>query len=102
MIQMYDERIYWADTSHVDTGFPDNYSEQELFYCPAKVTAGATFEVKILSGYHCQAVHIYGLSGKNIISFDRPYSVIAPSNKGIYLIAVSINNKKYWKKLLVI
>ena len=102
MIQMYDERIYWADTSRVDTGLPDNYSERELFYCTAKVTAGAIFEVKILSGYHCEAVQIYGLSGKNIISFDRPYPVIAPSNKGIYLISISINNKKYCKKLLVI
>lgn len=102
MIQMYDERIYRADTSRVDTGLPNHYSDRELFYCPAKVTAGASFEVKMMSGYHCQAVHIYALSGKNIISFDKPQSVIAPSNKGIYLIAVSIDNIKYWKKLLVI
>jgi len=101
MIQMYDERIYWADTSKITTRIPEHYSNQQLFYCPTQVLSGTNFEIKTYSDYTCNNVEIYDLSGKIISSTKFTNMVSAPENRGIYLIAVKVDNKKYFRKLLV-
>jgi hypothetical protein len=101
MIQMYDERIYWADTSLVANNIPEFESDQQLFYYPTLVETGSSFEVKVLAGYDCQSIAILDLSGKVISSSKDAETVLAPSTGGIYLLAVNINNNRYVKKLRV-
>jgi len=100
MIQMYDERIYWADTSAVtDTPtYPENVG---VFFVPSILKSGEMLHLKVLSGENCEYLSISDLSGKTIFYVLNKDLIQIPRAKGIYLLRVKIDGRFYVRKIIV-
>lgn len=104
MIQLYDERIYWADTSMTlgVTELKNNMDSNSIIF-PNPVKAKGTLEIKWLGSGGYKHLTISDISGKIIFEKDLqfPLRFKAPDNPGIYIINVKDNYNSRNFKILV-
>ncbi len=101
MIQKYDERIYWVDTSTINTNIPYNPINKNVFLCPSQIKSGSFVELKMLPEWDCRLLSICDLSGRVLTLVVNQNSIQAPNNKGLYLLRARINEKDYLRKILI-
>lgn len=101
MIQKYDERIYWADTSAVTTNIPYNPVDNKVFICPSQIKSGTFIKLKMPSGQNCSLLNICDLSGRVISSVTNQNLIKVPYSKGIYLLKVRIDDKDFFRKIMI-
>lgn len=95
MVQLMDERIYWADTS-VHTAVPDDLAgeKNQVHIFPNPVKTGGVLKIQFADNSNEKTVTVTDILGrtvfvkkaKDILVFD------APTEKGIYLVNVKNKN----------
>lgn len=104
MIQMLDERIYWADTSEVKTQLSDQPFVGFIIY-PNLIKRGQQIKIRTSFVSSSSTIYIYNTLGKinEIKTLQNPEIVIkAPEKIGHYIVCLENDNKRYYSKLVVI
>lgn len=103
MVQTFDERVYYTDTSVVTSVPNDNQAFQQINVFPNPVRAGDNVFFTNLSGNQKANVKCYDASGKQV--FETIYftnsNFTAPQKQGAYFLTFEVGNFKAVKKLIV-
>jgi hypothetical protein len=104
MIQYLDERIYVTDTSrYTPTALPDEQLPAEATVYPNPVGAGNTVYVQFANNTH-RLLTLSDVTGRVITRTScavNEYTLIAPEEKGLYLLTVNTGHSNSTKRIIV-
>jgi hypothetical protein len=104
MVQLFDERIYWADTSVV-LAVPDltDKNGTDIIIFPNPVRRNEDVEIRWPGSSGSKHLMISDLSGRVILSrnLESPFTFQAPEKPGVWLVNVRDNNHSRTFKILV-
>ncbi len=98
MIQMFDERIYYTETSIV-TSVMEPVINHNLVIYPNPVNSGQTIIVNGLEQTNFE-IMVYDVIGK-LVSKTNDFIINAPGISGVYFISIRYGRKLYTCKLIV-
>lgn len=98
MIQMFDERIYYTETSIV-TSVMEPVINHKLVVYPNPVNSGQTIIVNGLEHTNFE-IMVYDVIGK-LVSRTNDFTINAPGISGVYFISLRYGRKFYTCKLIV-
>lgn len=105
MIQMLDERVYWADTSRVSAVEPVKYPVSGLSVFPTVVRRGEKLAVRLPTDNAESTVAVYTAGGVLLFSVPAGKQTIeikAPENAGSYFIVMKNRNQRIPLRFVVV
>lgn len=91
MVQYFDERVYWADTSQTTGVWTPVQSAGQFNIAPNPVAAGAFFRVSSDSELNHETVYLIGANGELISETwcsGHSFALTAPSQAGLYWVFI--------------
>lgn len=104
MVQQFDERVYFADTSVLTSVFDKEIVQNKVSLFPNPVIGGENIFLKNdtnLNGARFQLIDVYGIPHLHGNILNENTAVKAPNKTGVYMLLIEKSVQKYVGKLIV-